>query len=377
MMQNVSIAFVGAGAMARAHAYAISALPFYYQNMGKINRTAVTSATPESRREFAAQFGFKDTMETDDLWERGDIDTVFILGPNVHHYRHLKKVLGMKSITRVYVEKPICVTKDEEYSLLQLTARIPEGIVIQAGFQFLQMAAIRKALQLWRRGDFGDLIHFQARYLHSSYLEQDYREQRRSRLKPFPEGGALVDLGSHLYSIIVAFLGQDLKIVSAEQSGRFNDVTAESDLCTVALAKSSRNSAIGTIVASRISAGAGEVLELELSCTNGSLRFSTIQPEVLKVFYSHDGNEWKSVYCASDYFPFSSFPSRHVSAGWLRSLIHAHYLFFGGIDESAKIPDLNHALAVQRLINVTGEKLASNRSAHTPFLRQSECGRNQ
>jgi len=263
----------------------------------------------------------------------------------------------MKSIKRIYIEKPICISKDEEHYISKSLATLPTGITIQAGFQFLQMATVRKALHMWRECNFGDLIHFQCRYLHSGYLRPEYRKNRLSRLKPCPVGGVLADLGSHLFSFILAFLGEGIQIITAEQSGRFSDVPVESDLCTIVFLKDSKNGAIGTIATSRISAGAGEVLDLEFRCTNGSLRLSTNQPDVLEIFSMNGRNEWKTIYCGSDFMNTSKFPSQHVSPGWLRSLIHAHYLFFGGKDILAKIPDLGHALAVQRLINSAAEKL--------------------
>ena len=59
----------------------------------------------------------------------------------------------------------------------------------------------------------------------------------------------------------------------------------------------------------------------------------------------------------SDFKPFSSFPSAHVPPGWLRSMIHAHYVFLKGNDHNEFVPDIEHGLTVQRLVTHTAEHL--------------------
>jgi predicted dehydrogenase len=363
MTQEYKIAFAGAGSIARAHAYALDALPYYYPGAPVIVRAIVASATPESRNLFASRFGFAEAMAPEDLWQRSDIDTIFILGPNELHYQHLIKAVEMKNIRRIYLEKPICVSAEEEEKIARLITALPADLIIQTGFQYLQMAAVRRALILWREIDFGDPIHFHARYLHDSYLARNYRDERRARLKPAPEGGAVADLGSHAISLLVALLGDGLDIADARQSGIFDDVPKESELCAVLLLSDSKSGAAGTVVASRISAGSGELLEFELRCTGGALRVSTNRPDILE-FHKRDGDEeWRALNCGNDYMPVTRFPSASASAGWLRSLIHAHYLLFGGSDDRAVIPNLNHGLIVQQLIRRTAERLAAARRA--------------
>lgn len=354
MKNKYRVAFAGAGGIARAHAYALAALPYYYQqDVPEVNRVAVASKTQESREAFAARYGFDEAVEPDELFARSDIDAVFILSPNECHSPQLKKALFDLRASRIHVEKPICVSREEAHELSEL--KIPEETVIQTGYQFLQMSPVRRALRWWREDGLGTPIHFHCRYLHSGYLEKRYRQERQWRLKPAPEGGALVDLGSHAVSLLIAFLGKELEVVSAKQSGFFEDVPIQSDLCTTVLVRDQTSGAVGTLVASRISAGAGDLLELEIRGTQGALRFSTDRPDGLEIFKTGQGH-WESIYCGSDYQPVTGFPSPKVPGGWLRALVHAQYLFFGGKDDSAFIPDLDHALAVQRFIHCALEK---------------------
>ncbi len=361
-MESYRVAFIGAGGIARAHAFAMAALPYYYDGTPSLVREAVVSARPESRQRFAETYGFAEALPLDALVSRDDIDTVFILGPNELHAAHLEQTLKMKNLRCVYLEKPICASKQEEEHVARLEKNLLQGIYIQAGFQFLQMSNVRRALRLWKEEDFGTPIHFQARYLHSGYLDSQYRKKRHSRLKPIPAGGAMADLGSHALSFLVAFLGENLDVMAARQSGHFNDVPTGSDLCTTALIRDGKSGAHGTVGASRISAGAGDQLELEIMCTKCSLRLSTLRPDSLEFFPGKGSGEWHTLHCGNDFLPVTQFPARSVPAGWLRSLIHAHNLFFGGTDATAVIPDLKHGLAVQRLVRQTAERLMETES---------------
>ena len=58
-MPKAHIGFMGAGGIARAHAYALNALKFYYDSVPDIIFKSVTSARKESRDEFAAKFNFE------------------------------------------------------------------------------------------------------------------------------------------------------------------------------------------------------------------------------------------------------------------------------------------------------------------------------
>jgi predicted dehydrogenase len=358
-MDEHRIAVIGAGSMARCHGLALIALPHYYEYPLRLVRlVVVASSSPERRKAFAERFGFDEALDPEALWTRDDVNAVIIASPNHLHFVHLDQALRMNSIHRIYLEKPPCTTLMEEE---QIARRVASGLVgktVQAGFQFLQMATVRRALRLVRQGDLGEPIHFSVRYLHGGYLKAEYRSQRRSRLRPAPEGGAVADLGSHALSLLVAFLGEELEVIAARSSGAFPEVPPTSDLCTAALLCDTRSGAVGTLMASRITSGASDLLEFELRSSDGAIRLSTERPDLLEVFDART-DSWSVFTCGNDFSPLSTFPARQVSAGWLRSLVHAQHLFLGGTDPDAFIPDLRHGLAVQGLIRRIVEKAGS------------------
>lgn len=145
------------------------------------------------------------------------------------HFKHLEQALGMPGVKRIYLEKPVCASLQEEEKMKDFTERDGE-IKIQVGFQYLQTSSVREALQFWKSGKLGKPVHFDLKYYHGDYLQAGYREKRVTRLTPAPDGGAMADLGSHGISLLMAFLGENLQITGALQSGDFPDVPSGSDL---------------------------------------------------------------------------------------------------------------------------------------------------
>ncbi len=357
-MTKINIGFIGAGGIAKAHAYALKALPFYYNQIPEINLVSVCSQRKESREHFANDYGFEKAESLDQFLVNDQLDTVFILGPNKVHAEQLKQVEAMPNVKRIYLEKPVCSSIQEEQELAKL---ISSSKKIQIGFQLLQSSAILKALELWRKTDFGKPIHFTFQLLHADYLKESYREKRVTRLTPAPDGGAMADLGSHTISLMHAFLGGNLEISSAIQGGSFEDVDERSDLFSSISVVEKNSGAVGHLNASRVSSGTGDLISFEIYAEKGAIRYHSQKQECFEYFCEEEGN-WVNVFTGSDFQPFTSFPSGHVSSGWLRSLVHAHFLFLTEPEEASFVPDLRHGLEVQRLVRETAEHLATFRT---------------
>jgi predicted dehydrogenase len=353
--EKIVVGFLGAGGIARSHAYSLNSLKYFYTDAPEIEFGAVCSATEESRGLFSKKFGFTKSCGLEEFIAEDKINTVFILGPNKVHYEHLEKAAGMSNVKRIYLEKPVCSNFAEETGISLLTKEHPE-IKIQVGFQFLFSATVREMLTFWKSGKIGNPVHFDLKYYHSDYLKKEYRDKRQSRLTPSPDGGAMADLGSHSISLLIAFLGERLKITSALQGGNIPDVREDSDLFSLIALYDDATRAVGTISASRISSGAGDHFSFELFAMNGALRYSSASPDCFEYFLEDTGN-WSRQVVGSSYKPITSFPSAHVPPGWLRSMIHAHYVFLTGKSENEFVPYIEHGLAVQRLVRETAEHL--------------------
>lgn len=360
-MESIAAGFIGAGGIARSHAFALQAMKFYYDQTPEVIFETVCSVTASKRERFARQFGFAKAEGEDQFFKNDGINAVFILGPNQVHFPHLERALKMPSVKYIYLEKPVCASFAEEQAMWKLIDDIRPEVKIQVGFQFLQSAAVREALYFWKSGILGGAIHFDLKYYHGDYLQTSYREKRKTRLVPAPEGGAMADLGSHGISLLVAFFGSQLQITHALQCGHFEGVPEDSDLFSSISLYDPRTQAAGNLAASRISSGTGDLVELEIYAEKGALRYCSHQPDQFR-FYLEETGEWVTRNVGSNYQPLGNFPSGHVSPGWLRALVHAHYLFLGGEDPKAFIPDLKHGLEVQRLVRETAGHLSIFRS---------------
>ena len=356
--EKMVIGFLGAGGIARAHAFALNSLRYFYPEVPEIVFEAVCSARKQSRDAFAEKFNFQKSLSIEEFRSNTDINTVLILGPNKVHFEHLKMALEMPSVNRIYLEKPVCSNLEEELEMAKIAGE--SGKVIQIGFQYLQTASVREALAFWHSGKLGNPIHFDLKYYHGDYLQQSYREKRVTRLTPAPDGGAMADLGSHGISLLMAFLGENLQITSAFQAGRFDDVPEDSDLFSSLSLVHPENFAAGTMSASRISSGTGDLVSLEIYAEKGMLRYSSHSVDYFE-YYLEETGQWIRQVVGSNYLPISSFPSGHVPPGWLRSMIHAHYIFLGGKDPKAFVPELKHGLAVQRIVRETAKFLKTYR----------------
>lgn len=357
--EKIKIGFLGAGGIARSHAYALNSLKYYYPEVPEIEFTAVCSARKESRDAFAEKFGFHQSISIDEFKNSSEINTVLILGPNNVHFEHLKLVLEMLAVTRIYLEKPVCSNLDEEKQMQALAEN--SGKQIQVGFQYLLTASVREALAFWKTGKLGKPIHFDLKYYHGDYLQKTYRDKRLTRLTPAPDGGAMADLGCHGISLLMAFLGENLQITSAYQAGGFADVPEDSDLFSALTLLEPETRAAGTLSASRISSGTGDLVALEIFAEKGTLRYSSHSVDYFE-YYQEETGQWTRQVVGSNYAPVTSFPSGHVPPGWLRSMVHAHYIFLGGNDPRAFVPGLKHGLAVQRVVRETADQLKTYRN---------------
>jgi predicted dehydrogenase len=353
--EKAIVGFIGAGGIARSHAFALNSLRYFYNDAPEVIQDAVCSATEKSRQTFAGRFDFARSVDLEEFIASKDINTVFILGPNKVHYEHLKAACSMPSVKRIYIEKPVCSGPEEEKAISDLVLMHP-GVRIQVGFQYLFSSAVREALALWKEGSLGRPVHFELKYYHSDYLKKEYRDKRASRLTPAPDGGAMADLGSHAVSLLIAFLGKDLKITGAVQSGSFEDVPSGSDLFSLISLYDRSSGAAGTLAASRISSGTGDTLSIELFAEKGALRYSSESADYFE-FYSEETGLWNRRIVGSNYRPVTSFPSGHVPPGWLRPMIHAHYVFLKDSNTEICVPDIAHGLAVQRIVTETAEYL--------------------
>jgi hypothetical protein len=157
--------------------------------------------------------------------------------------------------------------------------------------------------------------------------------------------------------MLIAFIGDKIRITGALQAGEFEDVPVGSDLFSQISLYDEESHAAGTLSSSRVSSGTGDNLSFEFFATGGSLRYSSATPDFFE-YYSEESGSWSKQMTGSNYKPITTFPSAHVPGGWHRSMIHAQYVFLTNGSSEIIVPDIRHGLEVQRLLRETAEHLA-------------------
>ena len=160
----INIGFIGAGGIARAHAFSLNSLKYYYNDAPGINFLSVTSSRETSRSAFATKYGFSLAQDFNVFLKNKDVTCVFILGPNKVHYEHFIAALEMPAVTHIYMEKPVCSSQQEEEQMNSILQKLNKKVSIQVGFQFMQNAAVREAFHFWKSGVLGKPIHFDLKY---------------------------------------------------------------------------------------------------------------------------------------------------------------------------------------------------------------------
>ena len=80
--EKAVVGFIGAGGIARSHAYSLNSLRYFYNDAPEVVPYAVCSATAGSRTSFADRFGFTRSYDLEGFLSDGEINSVYILGPN-------------------------------------------------------------------------------------------------------------------------------------------------------------------------------------------------------------------------------------------------------------------------------------------------------
>ena len=198
-----------------------------------------------------------------------------------------------------------------------------------------------RAKQLVDEGRVGEILSFQARYLHSGSIDPD----KPIGWKQGAQGGVLLDLGSHALDLLTDWAGWPTRVFCASRrlyderptkdGGRERNLSEDHLLATMQL----ENGALGTLEASKIASGADDELTIELRGTRGALRWNAMEPNYV-YFYDRTRPEralggdrgWTQIESVARYAaPGGAFLPPKNAIGWDRGHIHCYYTFLDAI----------------------------------------------
>lgn len=336
-MKTISVGIIGWGFMGRIHTHALRSIPVFYQDVNfKIRLKCVCSRRLEKAREAMEQFGFECcTDDYRELLAMEDIDVVSICTPNELHEE--MAIAALKAGKHVYIDKPLAVNGES-------AMRIAECAETAAGRNRVALhcrcyPALIRAKQLVDEGRIGNILQFEARYLHAGSIDPDKPIGWKQQL----QGGTLLDMGSHVLDLVTWLAGYPKRVLCktrvlypARPTKEGGTETRLADDHVIALLEM-ENGAIGTVEASKIATGSNDDLMLELRGDRGALKFDLMNPNYLEYYDQEEadgpvgGMRGFTRIETVGRFPEPGMLIPKNSLGWDRGHTHSYYSFLKSI----------------------------------------------
>lgn len=365
-MKTYNTGIIGFGFIGKVHAYAHLTMPLYYPQAGFQTRiTHICTSSPATAKKGCTQVQTAvPVTDYRDITENPDIDIIHVCTPNHLH----KDILlsAIKNNKHIYCDKPLVANAAEAAQIKRVLPGYTK--TAQIAFQWRFLPATLRAMQLVREGFLGDVHEFRASYLHSGSAAPE--APLKWKLSKKYGGGVIADLGAHVFDLIHALLGDYDRIIaatriaysqrpSAEDAARMENVEAED---SVSLIVRMKNSAMGSIEASKTATGMEDELRFELHGSRGAIRFNGMHPHHLQIYDTKISDKpfggrkgWTSVNCGQRY-PDSNFPGPKFAIGWMRPHVASLYRFLKNVSMGlAGEPGLDQGIYVQNVIEYARE----------------------
>ena len=343
-MKTIGVGIIGWGFMGKTHAQALRSLPLFYPGADfRAELRCVCAGHAENARAAAEALGVDGW--TDDyraLLAREDIDVVSVCTPNALHEEMV--IAALEAGKHVYVDKPLAVTAESADRIAEAAARAP-GFTRMV-FNNRYLPATLRARQLVEEGRIGEVLTFNARYLHSGSIDPD----KPMGWKQGVQGGVLLDLGSHALDLLTWLAGYPkrglCRTFTLYPQRPTCDGGVERALSEdhVQMLLELPGGAVGGVEASKIATGSNDELTLELRGTRGALRFDSMDRNYL---YFYDNTLPEAPYGGERGFtriesvarypaPGGVFLPPKNSVGWDRGHIHCYYTFLDAVSRGVE-----------------------------------------
>ena len=187
-MKPLRVALIGAGQVAR-----VSHIP-NYQSMEGIEVAAICSASPETARMTAKQFGiphfYDDHLE---MLQKEQPDLVSVCVPNRFHCRLTCDALEYGC--HVMCEKPPAITVEEALQMEETAARM--GRILTFGFHFRHGRNIFIVKERIENGSMGELYAAKVQWIRRRGIPGWGNFTNKS----MQGGGPLIDIGAHMLDL--------------------------------------------------------------------------------------------------------------------------------------------------------------------------------
>lgn len=367
-MQKINIGIIGWGFMGKTHAQALLSLPFFYPKMNfSVKLKCICTRRMEKAKEAMEIAGFERCCDDyRQLLAMDDIDVVSICTPNDSHEEIA--IAALKAGKQVYIDKPLAVTGDAALRIAR--AAEEAGAFTRVAYHYRYYPATLRAKQLIDEGRIGNVLQFEARYLHGGSIDPAKPIGWKQQL----QAGTLLDMGSHVLDLITWMIGYPARalcrtrVLYPQRPTRDGGIETQLADDHALMLLEMPDGALGTIEASKIATGSNDDLTLELRGEKGALRWNLMDPNYLDFydatlpgspiggFRGFTRIETVARYPA----PGGTFLPPKNTLGWERGHMHCYYSFLDAVVHDKSIENTIEAGA--KLQCLMDKMLESNAS---------------
>ena len=357
-MKTIGIGVIGWGFMGKTHTQALRSIPIYYPGADfQVKLRCICTRRLEKAKEAAEMLGFESyTDDYRELLKREDIDVVSICTPNDQHEE--MAIAALKAGKHIYMDKPLAVT-GESADRIAKAAR-EAGVLTQMVFNNRFSPSAQRAKQLVDEGKIGEILTFNARYLHSGSIDPN----RPIGWKQQMQGGVLLDLGSHALDLLMWMTGYPKKVLCkmftlygdrpTKDGGREANLSEDH----VAMMLEMPNGAIGCVEASKIATGTNDELTLEIRGTKGALVWSSMDMNYLYYFDQSVPESplggmrgFTQIESVGRYPAPAAVPPKN-SVGWDKGHMHCYFTFLDHVAKGTRPENtIEDGARLQRLMD--------------------------
>lgn len=202
-MDKINVAVIGHKFMGRAHTYAYTALPIFFDPGVEVVKKVLCS-NEEGVIGTAKRWGYERAeLNWKDVVDDPDIDVIDIAAPSAIHAE--VAIAAARAGKHVFCEKPLALDMTDAE---QMTRVVKEaGVVNMIGFNYRRVPALAFAKKLIEDGKLGEILHFRGIYQQDWLTSPDYPIVWRLQKKQAGYG-THGDMGAHVIDIARFIVGE-------------------------------------------------------------------------------------------------------------------------------------------------------------------------
>jgi predicted dehydrogenase len=252
-------------------------------------------------RDLMQDLGFPKIANSMEEFFDSELDMVDICSPTYLHFEHIKHAID-KNLA-IYCEKPITAQIKNTQYVVQKTNE--KQLPTHSAFVYRYFEAIQKAKQLFDSKKLGKIYHFRLTLFYGGYIDQNKSITWRLK-KETSGGGALADLGIHLFDLLQYLIGtpqwiqNTLHTFIPQRPNQENGLTMERvdvedwSHCIVKC----QDGIHGSIEVSRVSCGMKLGFEILVFCEKGTVQIKPGDVQNIHIYEQEKGC-WNSTYTLS------------------------------------------------------------------------------